>query len=142
MIYQSILAVNLIFSFTNGVDWDGPYRLQFQVPKRWQNKPIEFFNEVYIEFVLFKSYYLYFTNVIFYQSVHKGSSEWVESRWSLWESNISWRQHCCDTVHNDCQLDGRRSMCLTNSIDYKSFVGLYFLTYYVFFLTYEWLSGR
>ncbi|CAF2101162.1 hypothetical protein IGI04_020353 [Brassica rapa subsp. trilocularis] len=38
-------AVNLIFSFTNGVDWDGPYRLQFQVPKRWQNKPIEFFNE-------------------------------------------------------------------------------------------------
>ncbi|KAL0676280.1 hypothetical protein Bca4012_004261 [Brassica carinata] len=38
-------AVNLIFSFTNGVDWDGPYRLQFQVPKRWQNKPIGFFNE-------------------------------------------------------------------------------------------------
>ncbi|KAL1191334.1 Protein POST-ILLUMINATION CHLOROPHYLL FLUORESCENCE INCREASE [Cardamine amara subsp. amara] len=38
-------AVNLIFSFTNGADWDGPYRLQFQVPKRWQNKPIEFFNE-------------------------------------------------------------------------------------------------
>ncbi|KDP37075.1 hypothetical protein JCGZ_06131 [Jatropha curcas] len=38
-------AVNLIFSFTNGVDWDGPYRLQFQVPKPWQNKPIEFFNE-------------------------------------------------------------------------------------------------
>lgn len=38
-------AVNLIFSFTNGVEWDGPYRLQFQVPKSWQNKPIEFFNE-------------------------------------------------------------------------------------------------
>ncbi|KAK7255221.1 hypothetical protein RIF29_28627 [Crotalaria pallida] len=38
-------ALNLIFSFTNGVDWDGPYRLQFQVPKPWQNKPIEFFNE-------------------------------------------------------------------------------------------------
>lgn len=38
-------AVNLIFSFTNGVDWDGPYRLQFQIPKTWQNKPIEFFNE-------------------------------------------------------------------------------------------------
>ncbi|XP_028779166.1 uncharacterized protein LOC114735635 [Neltuma alba] len=38
-------ALNLIFSFTNGVDWDGPYRLQFQVPKRWQNKPIDFFNE-------------------------------------------------------------------------------------------------
>ncbi|CAN1330984.1 Protein POST-ILLUMINATION CHLOROPHYLL FLUORESCENCE INCREASE, chloroplastic [Linum perenne] len=38
-------AVNLIFSFTNGVDWDGPYRLQFQVPKAWRNKPIEFFNE-------------------------------------------------------------------------------------------------
>ncbi|XP_022154585.1 uncharacterized protein LOC111021812 [Momordica charantia] len=38
-------AVNLIFSFTNGVDWDGPYRLQFQVPKPWQNKPIDFFNQ-------------------------------------------------------------------------------------------------
>ncbi|KAG8643648.1 protein POST-ILLUMINATION CHLOROPHYLL FLUORESCENCE INCREASE, chloroplastic [Manihot esculenta] len=38
-------AVNLIFSFTNGVDWDGPYRLQFQVPKALQNRPIEFFNE-------------------------------------------------------------------------------------------------
>ncbi|KAJ6394717.1 hypothetical protein OIU77_023842 [Salix suchowensis] len=39
-------AVNLIFSFTNGVNWDGPYRLQFQVPNGWRNKPIEFFNEV------------------------------------------------------------------------------------------------
>ncbi|KAF9690151.1 hypothetical protein SADUNF_Sadunf01G0166000 [Salix dunnii] len=38
-------AVNLIFSFTNGVNWDGPYRLQFQVPNGWRNKPIEFFNE-------------------------------------------------------------------------------------------------
>ncbi|KAH7565030.1 hypothetical protein ACOSP7_020913 [Xanthoceras sorbifolium] len=38
-------AVNLIFSFTNGVDWDGPYRLQFQVPKAWRNKPVEFFNK-------------------------------------------------------------------------------------------------
>lgn len=38
-------AVNLIFSFTNGIDWDGPYRLQFQVPKAWKNRPIEFFNE-------------------------------------------------------------------------------------------------
>ncbi|KAG7014142.1 hypothetical protein SDJN02_24315, partial [Cucurbita argyrosperma subsp. argyrosperma] len=38
-------AINLIFSFTNGVDWDGPYRLQFQVPKPWQNKPIDFFNQ-------------------------------------------------------------------------------------------------
>ncbi|XP_019445179.1 PREDICTED: uncharacterized protein LOC109348994 [Lupinus angustifolius] len=38
-------ALNLIFSFTNGVDWDGPYRLQFQVPKTLKNKPIEFFNE-------------------------------------------------------------------------------------------------
>lgn len=39
-------ALNLIFSFTNGVEWDGPYRLQFQVPKALQNRPIEFFNEV------------------------------------------------------------------------------------------------
>ncbi|GFZ11847.1 post-illumination chlorophyll fluorescence increase [Actinidia rufa] len=38
-------ALNLIFSFTNGVEWDGPYRLQFQVPRPWQNKPISFFNE-------------------------------------------------------------------------------------------------
>ncbi|XP_039128273.1 uncharacterized protein LOC120264526 [Dioscorea cayenensis subsp. rotundata] len=40
-----IHAVNLIFSFTNGVDWDGPYKLQFEVPKRWRNKPISFFNK-------------------------------------------------------------------------------------------------
>jgi hypothetical protein len=39
-------ALNLIFSFTNGDEWDGPYRLQFQVPKGFKNKPIEFFNEV------------------------------------------------------------------------------------------------
>ncbi|VVA39075.1 PREDICTED: Post-illumination chlorophyll fluorescence increase [Prunus dulcis] len=38
-------ALNLIFSFTNGGDWDGPYRLQFQVPKALRNKPIEVFNE-------------------------------------------------------------------------------------------------
>ncbi|XP_058074401.1 protein POST-ILLUMINATION CHLOROPHYLL FLUORESCENCE INCREASE, chloroplastic [Magnolia sinica] len=38
-------AMNLIFSFTNGVDWDGPYKLQFQVPKMWRNKPLSFFNE-------------------------------------------------------------------------------------------------
>ncbi|KAJ8452813.1 hypothetical protein Cgig2_014576 [Carnegiea gigantea] len=38
-------ALNLTFSFTNGKEWDGPCRLQFQVPKAWQNKPISFFNE-------------------------------------------------------------------------------------------------
>ncbi|KAH0449143.1 hypothetical protein IEQ34_022943 [Dendrobium chrysotoxum] len=38
-------AVSLIFSFTNGVEWDGPYKLQFQVLKKWRNKPIIFFNE-------------------------------------------------------------------------------------------------
>ncbi|PKA46766.1 hypothetical protein AXF42_Ash015660 [Apostasia shenzhenica] len=38
-------AVSLIFSFTNGVEWDGPYKLQFQVLKKWRNKPISFFNE-------------------------------------------------------------------------------------------------
>ncbi|CAO2815244.1 unnamed protein product [Amaranthus hypochondriacus] len=38
-------AMNLIFSFTNGRDWDGPYRLQFQIPKPLQNKPVSFFNE-------------------------------------------------------------------------------------------------
>lgn len=39
-------AVNLIFSFTNGVDWDGPYKVQFEVPKAWRNKPVDFFNQV------------------------------------------------------------------------------------------------
>ncbi|KAK8914247.1 hypothetical protein KSP39_PZI024501 [Platanthera zijinensis] len=38
-------AVSLIFSFTNGVKWDGPYRLQFQVLRKWMNKPLNFFNE-------------------------------------------------------------------------------------------------
>lgn len=38
-------AISLIFSFTNGSEWDGPYRLQFQVPKPWRNKPIDFFTE-------------------------------------------------------------------------------------------------
>ncbi|GAA0157122.1 hypothetical protein LIER_14455 [Lithospermum erythrorhizon] len=38
-------AVSLIFSFTNGTEWDGPYRLKFQVPKAWRNKPMEFFSE-------------------------------------------------------------------------------------------------
>ncbi|KAK4359440.1 hypothetical protein RND71_021669 [Anisodus tanguticus] len=38
-------ALSLIFSFTNGTEWDGPYRLQFQVSKSWRNKPTEFFTE-------------------------------------------------------------------------------------------------
>nr|GEU44020.1 post-illumination chlorophyll fluorescence increase [Tanacetum cinerariifolium] len=38
-------AMNLIFSFTNGAEWDGPYRLQFQVPKAWRNREIDFFNQ-------------------------------------------------------------------------------------------------
>ncbi|TVU46311.1 hypothetical protein EJB05_05837 [Eragrostis curvula] len=38
-------ALSLIFSFTNGADWDGPYTLKFRVPKPWQNKPPSFFNE-------------------------------------------------------------------------------------------------
>ncbi|KMT00661.1 hypothetical protein BVRB_9g219510 [Beta vulgaris subsp. vulgaris] len=38
-------AMNLIFSFTNGSEWDGPYRLQFQIPKSLQNKPISVLNE-------------------------------------------------------------------------------------------------
>lgn len=45
-------AVNLIFSFTNGSEWDGPYRLQFQVPKAWRNRELDFFNRV--KAVLFK----------------------------------------------------------------------------------------
>ncbi|KAG2547644.1 protein POST-ILLUMINATION CHLOROPHYLL FLUORESCENCE INCREASE, chloroplastic-like [Panicum virgatum] len=38
-------AVSLVFSFTNGAEWDGPYTLKFKVPKPWQNKPLSFFNE-------------------------------------------------------------------------------------------------
>ncbi|KAJ3678360.1 hypothetical protein LUZ60_002163 [Juncus effusus] len=38
-------AVNLIFSFTNGFEWDGPYKLQFQVSKWWKNREMSFFNE-------------------------------------------------------------------------------------------------
>jgi hypothetical protein len=47
--------MTLVFSFTNGVDWDGPYTLKFRVPKPWLNKPLSFFNEVKFcsEFVLF-----------------------------------------------------------------------------------------
>ncbi|KDO48599.1 hypothetical protein CISIN_1g023278mg [Citrus sinensis] len=39
-------AINLIFSFTNGVEWDGPYRIKFLVPRAWRNKPMDFFNKV------------------------------------------------------------------------------------------------
>ncbi|GFP88959.1 hypothetical protein PHJA_001039600 [Phtheirospermum japonicum] len=45
-------ALSLIFSFTNGREWDGPYRLQFQAPKAWRNRPIEFFTEFDIPFVV------------------------------------------------------------------------------------------
>ncbi|KAL6599584.1 hypothetical protein ACP70R_045721 [Stipagrostis hirtigluma subsp. patula] len=38
-------AMSVVFSFTNGTEWDGPYTLKFRVPKRWQNKPQSFFNE-------------------------------------------------------------------------------------------------
>lgn len=38
-------AVSLIFSFTNGVDWDGPYKLQFRVKNAWRNKLMSFFDE-------------------------------------------------------------------------------------------------
>lgn len=38
-------ALTLIFSFTDGTNWDGPYKLRFEVPAKWRNKPISFFNE-------------------------------------------------------------------------------------------------
>lgn len=38
-------AVSLIFSFTNGAEWDGPYKLRFRVHENWRHKPIQFFNE-------------------------------------------------------------------------------------------------
>lgn len=52
-------ALNLIFSFTNGVDWDGPYRLQFLVPKPLQNKPIDFFNQVKGTFQIIRNLYIF-----------------------------------------------------------------------------------
>ena len=38
-------AMTLVFSFTNGSEWDGAYTLKFKVPKPWLNKPLSFFNE-------------------------------------------------------------------------------------------------
>ncbi|KAI3841943.1 hypothetical protein MKW92_019021 [Papaver armeniacum] len=38
-------AISLIFSFTNGSEWDGPYKIQFESLKAWRNKPLAFFNE-------------------------------------------------------------------------------------------------
>lgn len=38
--------MTLVFSFTNGSEWDGAYTLKFKVPKPWLNKPLSFFNEV------------------------------------------------------------------------------------------------
>lgn len=38
-------ATTLVFSFTNGSEWDGEYTLKFKVPKPWLGKPLSFFNE-------------------------------------------------------------------------------------------------
>jgi hypothetical protein len=38
-------AVSLEFSFTDGSNWDGPYKLKFEIPGKWWNMPISFFNE-------------------------------------------------------------------------------------------------
>ncbi|KAL3694246.1 hypothetical protein R1sor_007897 [Riccia sorocarpa] len=38
-------ALTLEFSFTDGLEWDGPYKLKFEVPDKWKNQPISFFNE-------------------------------------------------------------------------------------------------
>lgn len=38
-------AMTLVFSFTNGNEWDGAYTLKFKVPKPWLDKPLSFFNE-------------------------------------------------------------------------------------------------
>lgn len=38
-------ALTLEFSFTDGKEWDGPYKMKFQIPKRMRNKPLEFYNE-------------------------------------------------------------------------------------------------
>ncbi|XP_024517536.1 uncharacterized protein LOC9652003 [Selaginella moellendorffii] len=38
-------ALSLEFSFTNGKDWDGPYKLNVAVPPKFRNKPSSFFSE-------------------------------------------------------------------------------------------------
>lgn len=58
---------------------------------------------------------------IFINWCKKGSSERVEPRRSLRESNISWLERSCDAVHNDRQLDGGRSTYLINYRHSKSF---------------------
>ncbi|GBG59352.1 hypothetical protein CBR_g38381 [Chara braunii] len=37
-------ALSLEFSFTDGKEWDGPYKIQMVVPQQWRNKPAAFFN--------------------------------------------------------------------------------------------------
>eukprot|EP00249_Psilotum_nudum_P027393 c35001_g1_i1 orf=312-1181(-) len=38
-------ALTLEFSFTDGKNWDGPYKLKLEVPAKWRNMPVKFFNE-------------------------------------------------------------------------------------------------
>ncbi|KAH7445058.1 hypothetical protein KP509_02G104100 [Ceratopteris richardii] len=38
-------AMALLFTFTDGKNWDGPYKLKFEIPKGFQGKPLEFFSE-------------------------------------------------------------------------------------------------
>eukprot|EP00244_Chara_vulgaris_P010792 TRINITY_DN506_c0_g1_i3.p1 TRINITY_DN506_c0_g1~~TRINITY_DN506_c0_g1_i3.p1 ORF type:complete len:323 (+),score=24.57 TRINITY_DN506_c0_g1_i3:586-1554(+) len=37
-------ALTLEFSFTDGKEWDGPYKIKMVVPQEWRNKPAAFFN--------------------------------------------------------------------------------------------------
>eukprot|EP00270_Netrium_digitus_P009512 TRINITY_DN288_c0_g1_i2.p1 TRINITY_DN288_c0_g1~~TRINITY_DN288_c0_g1_i2.p1 ORF type:complete len:296 (-),score=68.72 TRINITY_DN288_c0_g1_i2:313-1179(-) len=37
-------ATNIQFSFTNGTEWNGPYRLNLQIPDKWKGQSVEFFN--------------------------------------------------------------------------------------------------
>lgn len=39
-------AKTLEFSFTDGSAWHGPYILEFEVPAKFRNQPMSFFNEV------------------------------------------------------------------------------------------------
>eukprot|EP00897_Mesotaenium_endlicherianum_P010688 jgi/Mesen1/9648/ME000671S09027 len=38
-------AMNIQFSFTDGSQWDGPFVLDLEVPAKWRNMPVSFFNE-------------------------------------------------------------------------------------------------
>jgi hypothetical protein len=51
-----VAATSLEFSFTDGVNWDGPYKLFMEIPEKLKGLPQSYFNAVRIfVFPFFKS---------------------------------------------------------------------------------------